>query len=269
MFATTSGTTGSAKYIPVTPSYLHEYSHGVHVHTYRMFTDYRDILDGKMLVPSSNDVEGHTERRPPVRRHLRLPDEDAAGPIKRFYALPYELAKVKHVESKYYLTLRHAMPADVRLIMMPNPSSLLILAEKMAAYADELIDGHPRRHGEPGLPPGGSAEARSAQAPSRTRGAPTSSPRSCATSGRLSRVEVWPNLRLLSLLEGRDDAALPRQAAGGVRRRARPRPRLHGERGPRLDAARQLGRRRRAQRDEPLLRVRAGGAARLARTRSS
>ena len=60
MFATTSGTTGAAKYIPVTESYLREYSHGVHVHTYRMFADYGDILDGKLLVPSSNDVEGHT-----------------------------------------------------------------------------------------------------------------------------------------------------------------------------------------------------------------
>jgi len=50
MFATTSGTTGSAKYIPVTPSYLHEYSHAVQVHLYRLFTDFRDILGGKMLV---------------------------------------------------------------------------------------------------------------------------------------------------------------------------------------------------------------------------
>jgi hypothetical protein len=60
MFATTSGTTGAAKYIPVTESYLHEYGHGVHVHTFRMFADFGDILDGKLLVPSSNDVEGHT-----------------------------------------------------------------------------------------------------------------------------------------------------------------------------------------------------------------
>ena len=61
MFATTSGTTGSAKYIPVTKEYLHEYSHGVHVHSFRMFCDFPDLLDGKLLVPSSNDVEGHTE----------------------------------------------------------------------------------------------------------------------------------------------------------------------------------------------------------------
>ena len=79
MFATTSGTTGRAKYIPVTPSYLHEYSHGVHVHTYRMFTDFGDMLEGKILVSSSSDEEGHLRRRPALRRHLRLPGAQAAG----------------------------------------------------------------------------------------------------------------------------------------------------------------------------------------------
>ena len=49
MFATTSGTTGRAKYIPVTPSYLHEYSHGIHVHTYRMIADFENVFEGKAL----------------------------------------------------------------------------------------------------------------------------------------------------------------------------------------------------------------------------
>src|SRR5687768_5136318 len=50
MYATTSGTTGRSKYIPVTPSYLHEYSQGVHIHTHRMFSDFGDILRGGVLV---------------------------------------------------------------------------------------------------------------------------------------------------------------------------------------------------------------------------
>ncbi len=62
MFATTSGTTGKAKYIPVTSSYLHEYSHGVHVHLYRMFADFGDVLEGKLLVPSSATTSRATPR---------------------------------------------------------------------------------------------------------------------------------------------------------------------------------------------------------------
>ena len=71
MFATTSGTTGSAKYIPVTPSYLHEYSHGVHVHTYRMFTDFPDLLDGQVPRPLEQRRRG---------RHARAASPTARSP---------------------------------------------------------------------------------------------------------------------------------------------------------------------------------------------
>ena len=90
----------------MTPSYLREYSHAVHVHTYRMFADYPDLLQGQVLVPSSSDLEGRTVGRHSLRCDLWLPDAHAARRIKRFYALPYELSKVKQVEAKYYLTLR-------------------------------------------------------------------------------------------------------------------------------------------------------------------
>ena len=139
MFATTSGTTGRAKYIPVTPSYLHEYSHGVHVHLYRIFTDFGDMLDGKILVSSSSDEEGRSDGGLPFGAISGYLARKQPAAIKRFYALPYELSKVKEVESKYYLTLRHGAAADVRLLVTPNPSSLLLLAEKINAYAEELI----------------------------------------------------------------------------------------------------------------------------------
>ena len=182
MFATTSGTTGSAKYIPVTPSYLHEYSQGVSTHLYRMFTDYRDILEGKMLVPSSNDVEGHSEGGLPYGAISGYLTRTQPKPIRRFYALPYELAKVKQVEAKYYLTLRHAMPSDVRAIMMPNPSSMLMLADKMTVYAEELIHDVRNGHHQSGsiVPEGRRRPGSSRGGSSPIRAAPPSSSRSCA-----------------------------------------------------------------------------------------
>ena len=61
MFATTSGTTGRAKYIPVTPSYLHEYSHGVHVHTVPDLTDFGTCWRGRSSSPRRSDEEGRTD----------------------------------------------------------------------------------------------------------------------------------------------------------------------------------------------------------------
>jgi hypothetical protein len=201
MFATTSGTTGAAKYIPVTESYLHEYGHGVHVHTFRMFADFGDILDGKLLVPSSNDVEGHTSGGLPYGAISGYLTKKQPGPIKRFYALPYELAKVKHVESKYYLTLRNAAPADIRLMVMPNPSSMMLLADKLNAFADDLIEDIRRGTVNPDYLPDGAPKALAGGfEPNPRRADELASLR--RQSGMLVPREVWPNLRLLSCWKG-------------------------------------------------------------------
>lgn len=201
MFATTSGTTGAAKYIPVTGSYLHEYGHGVHVHTFRMFADFGDILDGKLLVPSSNDVEGHTSAGLPYGAISGYLTKKQPGPIKRFYALPYELAKVKNVEAKYYLTLRNAAPADIRLMVMPNPSSMMLLAEKLNAFADELIEDIRRGTVNPDYLPEGAPKALAGGfEPNARRADELASLR--RQSGMLVPREVWPNLRLLSCWKG-------------------------------------------------------------------
>jgi GH3 auxin-responsive promoter len=200
MFATTSGTTGNAKYIPVTTSYLHEYSHGVHVHTFRMFTDVPDLLEGKLLVPSSNDVEGHTESGLPYGAISGYLTRTQPAPIKRFYALPYELCKVKNVEAKYYLTLRNALPADIRLIVMPNPSSLTLLAEKLATLAEDLIDDIRTGSVNPAYLDGVPAALARGFSPQPRRADELRS--LLRSTGRLLPREVWPNLRLLSCWKG-------------------------------------------------------------------
>ena len=201
MFATTSGTTGRAKYIPVTPSYLHEYSHGVHVHLYRMFTDFGDVLEGKILVSSSSDEEGTSDGGLPFGAISGYLARKMPGAIKRFYALPYELSKVKEVESKYYLTLRYGAAEDVRLLVTPNPSSLLLLADKLNVWADELI--HDIRNGgaNPKYVPEGSPKALTAG----LRADPARADELQAIldrDGALTPTAVWPNLRLLSCWKG-------------------------------------------------------------------
>jgi hypothetical protein len=200
MFATTSGTTGNAKYIPVTKEYLHEYSHGVHVHSFRMFADFPDLLEGKLLVPSSNDVEGHTEAGLPYGAISGYLTRTQPKPIKRFYALPYELCKVKDVESKYYLMLRHALPSDIRLVVMPNPSSMTLLADKMGVYAEELIRDIRTGGVNPAYVPDGAPSALVSFSPDSRRADELES--LLRTTGKLIPREAWPNLRLLSCWKG-------------------------------------------------------------------
>jgi len=165
-----------------------------------MFTDFPDLLDGKLLVPSSNDVEGETEAGLPYGAISGYLTKTQPKPIKRFYALPYQLCKVKNVEAKYYLTLRFAVPADIRLIVMPNPSSLTLLADKMGNLSEELV--HDIRTGT--VNAGFTDDVPSAL----LKGFEPQPERAdelaalLRRSDRLQPREVWPNLRLLSCWKG-------------------------------------------------------------------
>ena len=201
MFATTSGTTGAVKYIPVTPSYLDEYSHGIHVHTYRMLSDFPDILEGRVLVSSSNDEEGRTAGGVAYGAISGYLARTQPAVIRRFFALPYELCKVKDIEAKYYLTLRHALAADVRSIVTPNPSSVLLLAETMGVHADGLIDDIRRGTVNPAFLPAGAPRALSAGLSADPRRAADLAALVRGT-GRLVPAEAWPNLRVVSCWKG-------------------------------------------------------------------
>jgi hypothetical protein len=201
MFATSSGTTGRAKYIPVTPAYLREYSHAVHVHTYRLFADFPDLLHGQALVPSSTDVEGRTSAGIPYGAISGYLTRTQPSLIKRFYVLPYALSNVKEVDAKYYLTLRAAVEADVRLIVMPNPSSLTLLADKLEAFADELIFDIRRGSVHSRFEPHAAAARLQLSGRANPRRADELAT-ILSRTGRLLPREVWPNLRVISCWKG-------------------------------------------------------------------
>ena len=119
----------------------------------------------------------------------------------------------------------------------------------MPAHADELIEDIRRGTINPdylpeGAPPVLATRARAEPAPRRrARRASCARPASCSRA-RCGRTCACSRAGRAGRC--RSTCASCRTL---LRRRARARPRLHGERGPRRDAARQLGRRRRAERD--------------------
>ena len=223
MFATTSGTTGAAKYIPVTPSYLAGVrATAIHVHTYRLLADFPDILEGQ--------VAGLVEqRRGGAHRRAASPYGAISGYltrtqpafIRRFYVLPYEICRVKTGRGEV-LPDPAPRPARRRALpgRRPNPSSLLLLAEKMT---DARRRAH-RRH------PHAARSIRATCRPTPRRGSPpvcrptpgarTSWPPASGAPGGSSRPTSGRTCGC-QLLEGRHDAALPAAAARVLRRRAR------------------------------------------------
>lgn len=139
MFATTSGTTARPKYIPITNSHLRDYTHAFQVHNYHLIDDYRQGASGRYLIISSDDQEGHVENGLPYGAVSGLLNRKQSKLVKKYFALPYEICKIKDVESKYYTMLQIALCQPVTAILACNPASILLLTEMLQKYGKQLI----------------------------------------------------------------------------------------------------------------------------------
>jgi hypothetical protein len=139
MFATTSGTTGKPKYIPITTSHLADYSHAFQIHNHKMIEDFPKAAMGRFLIFASNDEEGFTEAGIPFGAVSGLLRRRQSQLVQKYFALPQAIGKIKDVEAKYYTMLRLSLCQNVTAILGCNPSSFLLFADQMKEHAQELI----------------------------------------------------------------------------------------------------------------------------------
>ncbi len=139
MFATTSGTTGKPKYLPITPTHLRDYAHAFQVHNYSLIKDFRHEARGSFLIFSSNDEEGFTEAGIPYGAVSGLLRRRQSPLVQKYFTLPHMVSKIKDVEVKYYTMLRLALCQDVTAILGCNPSTFLLFADQLEEHAGELI----------------------------------------------------------------------------------------------------------------------------------
>ncbi|MGH9551176.1 MAG: GH3 family domain-containing protein, partial [Terriglobales bacterium] len=139
MFATTSGTTAQPKFIPITESHLLDYTHAFQVHNYNMVTSFPHVAQGRFLIITSNDQEGTVASGKPYGAVSGVLNRRQSKLIRRHFAIPYEICKIKDVDMKYYLMLRVALAQSVTAILSCNPSSLLLLADQLKEHAGDLV----------------------------------------------------------------------------------------------------------------------------------
>jgi hypothetical protein len=202
MFATTSGTTGKPKYVPVTESHLQDYGHAFQVHNYKTIKDSPMAASGRFLIFSSNDEDGFTDGGLPHGSVSGLLRRRQSPLVQKFFALPQCIGKIKDVESKYYTMLRLGLAQDVTVILGCNPSSFLLFADQLKEHAGDLIadifDGTLRKQYAP--PPAISSQLTELLKPDRQRALQLEE--LLREHGELKPQTVWPNLSLLSCWKG-------------------------------------------------------------------
>jgi GH3 auxin-responsive promoter len=139
LFTTTSGTTGARKYIPMTRQGKRAKSHLTWLWLCGLYRDHPGIVGGRILSVVSPEVESHAPNGVPIGAESGHAYRTMPGPVKSMYTAPYGVFAIEDYEAKYYTLLRLAAGQDISLIATVNPSTIVLLADRLARHAESII----------------------------------------------------------------------------------------------------------------------------------
>jgi hypothetical protein len=139
LFTTTSGTTGNRKYIPMTREGKKAKSHLTWLWFCGLYRDHPGVVGGRILSVVSPEVESHAPNGVPVGAESGHGYRTMPGPVKSMYTAPYAVFAIEDYEAKYYTLLRLAAGQDISCIATVNPSTVLLLGDRLAQHGEAII----------------------------------------------------------------------------------------------------------------------------------
>jgi sterol desaturase/sphingolipid hydroxylase (fatty acid hydroxylase superfamily) len=198
MYASTSGTTGDPKYIPVLRSTLRDYVRDQRLFSYLQYRNCPGAFTGKVFAVGSPAIEGHLPSGTPYGSLSGHIYDSMPAFVKANYVLPAGVFAIEDYDLKYEVMLRLALAEPgITYMGAANPSSFLRLqtllnecAEEMAGSLDSgklgFLDTLPREIRE-------TIESR--LSPERER---ADELRRLAARGHITFADLWPDIRLLT-----------------------------------------------------------------------
>ena len=141
MLATTSGTTGGPKLIPITTRFRRDLADTSRAWLSSVYDAYPSAFEGYCFMPVSPAIEGRTEGGLPYGSMTGLTYQTAPWLFRRSYAVPYEVMLLENYDLRYTVLMRFAMSKDITLALTANPSTWLRLAEIGINHSAFIIEG--------------------------------------------------------------------------------------------------------------------------------
>jgi hypothetical protein len=139
MFAMTSGTTDTPKYIPVSDEFLKEYRFGWMLWGIRCYDMHDEIYRLKVFQLSGDWTQSRTEAGTPCGSISGLTMQGQCRIVRERYCVPAPLMRIQDAQAKYYAALRYSLPWPVGMAMAANPSTLINVARLGDSEKDHLI----------------------------------------------------------------------------------------------------------------------------------
>jgi GH3 auxin-responsive promoter len=139
LFTTTSGTTGARKYIPMTADGRKSKARLTWLWMSALYRDHPGVVGGRILSVVSPEVESHAPSGIACGAESGHAYRNLPKPIQSMYTAPYGVFAIGDYEAKYYTLLRLAAGQDISCIATVNPSTIVLLADRLAKHTDAII----------------------------------------------------------------------------------------------------------------------------------
>lgn len=139
MFAKTSGTTASPKYIPITRQVQKRTADFIYQWLCRAQLDHPSFLEKGFLIINSPVVEGYTESGIPYGSASGMLYSALPDAVRGSFVIPDCLARISDYSVRYFAMARLVYEKSVSFIVTPNPLTLVNLAKSALSREEELI----------------------------------------------------------------------------------------------------------------------------------
>ena len=139
MFSQTSGTTGSPKFIPVTPRFLADIRRGWNIFGLKVIRDHPKSWLRPIVQISSSMRESSSPTGLPCGAISGLLAATQKRIVRRMYVVPMEVGKIHDAEARFYTILRCGIEEDIAFITTANPSSTIRMIETGQRHVERLL----------------------------------------------------------------------------------------------------------------------------------
>lgn len=214
-YAKTSGTTGAAKLLPVTPTMLTQIRRQQGLAGYLQYRACPRAFRGALLGITGAAEEDKTATGKPVGAISGVMYEMLPWPMKRKFILPPLIFGIKDHLTKYLMILRLALAEKgITYFATANPSTVVLLLELAHTYRDELLNGIETGQwpADRPLPPEVVAAVKRKLRPDRARAAELRG--LFAAKEKIGLRDFWPYLALVATWTG-SNCRIPLQSVKG------------------------------------------------------
>lgn len=202
-YAVTSGTTGSAKFLPVTKSSLKQYKEAQQLIVFHQFRQCSEAFSGRFLGIVSPSEEGQFDNGMPYGAVSGFAYSTMPGLVRSNYILPTEVFEIKNYDEKYRLMLQLALAeTNITYIATANPSSLIRIMDIFNAspvnFINDLEEGI--FTGLNQLPEHIQNSVKPLLIPNKSRAKEIRS--LLKKKSVLTYADLWPNLRMITTWTG-------------------------------------------------------------------